>query len=67
MKTSRFIPWDIEVAQINFGANCGPVSFAAITEREVCRAMRFFPHFEDYQYTTVTQMRGHFAKPVMKT
>lgn len=62
MKTPRFIPWDIEVARINFGANCGPASFAAITGNEVCRVMRYFPHFEDYQYTNVTQMRYAFGE-----
>lgn len=57
-----FVPWDIEIARINFSANCGPSSFAAITEREVCRVMRFFQHFEHSPWTNLTQMRRAFAE-----
>ena len=56
-----FVPWDIEVARVNFGANCGPAAFAAITQREVCRAMRFFPHFPERCWTNLTQMLRAFA------
>jgi hypothetical protein len=52
-----FVPWDTEVARANFGANCGPASFAAITGHEVCRSMRLFAHFEHYRWTNLTQMR----------
>jgi hypothetical protein len=51
-----FIPWDVEVARVNFGANCGPVSFAALLGTEVCRVMRYFPHFEHARWTNLTQM-----------
>lgn len=51
-----FIPWDLDIAGINFGANCGPISFAVTTEREVCRIMRFFPHFKYSRSTNLTQM-----------
>lgn len=51
-----FVPWDIEVARINFGATCGPAAFAAVTEREVCRVMHYFPHFPDRRWTNLTQM-----------
>jgi hypothetical protein len=57
-----FVPWDVEVAYLNFGANCGPASFAAITEREVCRIMKYFPHFEHSNWTNLTQMRRAFAE-----
>jgi hypothetical protein len=57
-----FVPWDIEVARINFGANCGPASFAAITGREVCRVMGHFRHFEHSPWTNLTQMRRAFAE-----
>jgi hypothetical protein len=57
-----FVPWDIDVARINFGANCGPSSFAAITGREVCRIMRYFLHFERCQWTNLTQMRHAFSE-----
>ena len=57
-----FIPWDIEVARINFGANCGPASFAATTHREVCRVMRYFRHFEHRRWTNLTQMLGAFTE-----
>ena len=57
----HFVPWDIEVADYNFGANCGPVSFAAAFGREVCRSMRFFRHFEERHFTNLTQMKSAFA------
>jgi hypothetical protein len=57
-----FVPWDIEVAQINFGANCGPASFAAITGMEVCRVMRYFRHFEHCRWTNLTQMHRAFGE-----
>lgn len=58
----RFVPWDIEVADCNFGANCGPVSFAAASGREVCRIMRYFDHFEEQPWTNLTQMRQAYAQ-----
>jgi len=51
-----FVPWDIEVARINFKANCGPSSFAAITKNQVCRVMQYFPHFINHQSTNLTEM-----------
>lgn len=57
----RFVPWDIEIARINFGANCGPAAFAAVTQREVCRVMRYFPHFPERRWTNLTQMLRAFA------
>lgn len=56
MTPPLFVPWDIEVARINFGANCGPAAFAAVTQREVCRVMQYFPHFPERQWTNATQM-----------
>jgi len=56
-----FVPWDIEIARINFGANCGPASFAAITGKEVCRVMGHFLHFEHSRWTNLTQMLWAFA------
>jgi hypothetical protein len=60
--SDRFVPWDIEIADYNFGANCGPVSFAAASGREVCRIMRHFEHFESKPWTNLTQMRRAFAE-----
>ena len=58
-----FVPWDIEVARLNFGANCGPSAFAAATGRDVCRIMRYFAHFEQSQcWTNLTQMRSAFEE-----
>jgi len=57
-----FVPWDIEVARINFGANCGPSSFASITGKEVCRVMGHFLHFEHSPWTNLTQMLRAFAE-----
>jgi hypothetical protein len=51
-----FVPWDIEVARINFKANCGPSAFAAITKNQVCRVLQYFPHFRDHQSTNLTEM-----------
>jgi hypothetical protein len=53
-----FVPWDIEMARLNFGANCGPVSFAALMKMEVCRVISYFPHFEHSNWTNLTQMLG---------
>lgn len=57
----RYVPWDIEVARLNFGANCGPSAFAAVTGREVCRVMRHFAHFEHSRWTNLSQMKSAFA------
>jgi hypothetical protein len=51
-----FVPWDIAVARVNFGANCGPASFAALVGREVCRVIGHFPQFEHSKWTNLTQM-----------
>lgn len=58
----RHVPWDIEVAYLNFQANCGPSVFAAITGREVCRIMCYFAHFEHSPWTNLTQMKSAFIK-----
>ena len=58
----EFIPWDIQIARINFSANCGPSSFAAIAKKEVCRVMQYFLHFEHFQGTNLTQMRAAFKE-----
>jgi hypothetical protein len=57
-----FVPWDTEIARINFGANCGPAVFAAVTEREVCRVMQYFPHFPQRSWTNLTQMLRAFLE-----
>ncbi len=62
-----FVPWDIEVAEVNFGANCGPSAFAVITRTEVCRVMRYFLHFEHSQWTNLTQMRYAFEQTGYET
>ena len=59
--TPTFVPWDIDIARINFGANCGPAAFAAVTRREVCRVMQYFPHFPQRQWTNLTQMLHAFT------
>lgn len=52
-----FIPWDVEVARINFGANCGPTSFAALVGLEVCSALIHFPGFIERPWCNFTQMK----------
>jgi hypothetical protein len=61
-KPPLFVRWDIEVARINFGANCGPAAFAAITQRDVCRVMGHFVHFEHSRWTNLTQMLRAFVE-----
>lgn len=61
-RSGRFVPWDIDVAGHNFGANCGPVSFATVSRCEVCRVMRYFHGFEERRWTNLTQMRRAFAE-----
>lgn len=60
MNRLRHIPWDIEVAWLNFGANCGPSAFAAATGTEVCRIMKHFAHFEHSPWTNLSQMKSAF-------
>ena len=55
-----FVPWDLEIARNNFGANCGPASFAAVTGDRVCLIMQYFLHFEHSKWTNLTQMRQAF-------
>ncbi len=57
-----FVPWDVDIARINFGANCGPAAFAAVTRCEVCRVMRYFPQFPERRWTNLTQMLRAFAE-----
>ena len=57
-----FVPWDVEVARVNFGANCGPAAFAAVTQQEVCRVMQYFPQFPECRWTNLTQMLRAFAE-----
>lgn len=61
--SERFVPWDIAIARYNFGANCGPISFAAALRLEVCDAMQYFPHFSDgfRRWTNSTQMTDALA------
>lgn len=54
---SKFVPWDVEVARINFGANCGPTSFAAVLGLEVCASLRHFPGFVKRRWCNFTQMK----------
>jgi hypothetical protein len=59
----RYVPWDVEIARYNFGANCGPIAFAVTARLEVCDVMQFFPHFADEQmrWTNSLQMRRALA------
>jgi len=54
---SRYVPWDVDIARINFRANCGPISFAAILGAEVCSIIQFFPEFPDKPWCNFTQMK----------
>lgn len=53
----RYVPWDLDVARVNFAANCGPISFAAILEMEVCLVMRYFSDFLEKPWCNFTQMK----------
>lgn len=63
LEVERFVPWDIEIARYNFGANCGPIAFAVAMKLEVCDVMQFFPHFafENMRWTNATHMRAALA------
>jgi hypothetical protein len=50
-------PSDVEEAQDEFGANCGPASFGAICRTPVVDSMRFFPHFPKRDWTTIGDMK----------
>ncbi len=53
----RSVPWDVEIARYNFGANCGPICFAALFGIDVCDALQFFSHFSDHRRTNVVEMK----------
>lgn len=49
-------PTDVETANRLFGANCGPVTFAALLSLQTCDVMQFFSHFETRKFTTCRDM-----------
>ena len=51
------VPPDIVPAIVNFGANCGPVSLAAVFEVFVIEVMKFFPDFPGRDYVNLADMR----------
>ena len=51
------IPQDTKLANRIFGANCGPVSFAALLNTLVLDVIRYFPHFPNYPHTSIPQMK----------
>ena len=50
-------PPDVDEAHKQFGANCGPASFAALARKPVIDVMPFFPHFPERRWTTLGDMR----------
>lgn len=56
MRSNLFSPEDVLFALEIFGANCGPASFAAFLERNVCDVMKYFRHFPMRQWTTLGEM-----------
>jgi hypothetical protein len=53
-----YVPWDANIARINFRANCGPIAFAAVLGIEVCPIIRHFPGFPDRPWCNFTQMKS---------
>src|SRR5687768_4399357 len=51
-------PPDIERAADEWEANCGPCSLAAILGARVRAVRRYFPHFPERPYTTITTMKA---------
>lgn len=51
------VPPDIQMAAYKFGANCGPVSLAAVTGTFVYTLMRYFPEFPQRDHTTAADMK----------
>lgn len=61
-----YSPADVIQAAVNYRANCGPASFAALTRRPVSDVMVFFDHFPDKPWTTKNHMRGAMASAKLK-
>jgi|GEM_PF-1608872 len=55
-----YVPRDLSIAQVVFGANCGPAALAACLSRDIKDIMRLLPHFEDEnrRYTNLTAMKA---------
>jgi len=55
-----YTPSDLTIAEIVFGANCGPAALAASLSMEVTDIMRYLPHFEDEtkRFTNLTAMKA---------
>ena len=51
------VPPDTQMAAYKFGANCGPVSLAAVTGTFVYTLMRYFPEFPGRDHTTAADMK----------
>lgn len=51
------VPTDIRQSAKIFGANCGPVSVAALFGTQVIEVMKFFPEFPSRDYATSADMR----------
>jgi hypothetical protein len=55
-----YVPSDLTISEVVFGANCGPAALAASLSMEVADIMRYLPHFEDEtkRYTNLTAMKA---------
>lgn len=63
-----YVPQDLSIAEVVFGANCGPASLAACLSQEVSDIMRYLPHFEDEnrRYTNLTAMKAALKAAAVK-
>jgi len=58
----QYIPWDLNLAQECFDANCGPISFAVSVQEEVSDVIGLFENYEEKKYTNFTDMKRVFKK-----
>jgi hypothetical protein len=56
------VPNDLVLSVHLFRANCGPVSFAAVTGLLITDIMRFFPQFPADPYTNIPQMKSALSR-----
>lgn len=56
---AHYVPTDSAIAQAVFGANCGPISLAAVLGEDVCDIMCYFPHFlnPNSRFTNLSSMK----------
>jgi hypothetical protein len=55
--TGLYSPPDLYDAHKQFGANCGPASFAAVARKPIRNVIHHFAHFPERDWTTIGDMK----------